>query len=127
MLALETAKDAAEAANRAKSTFLANMSHELRTPLNAILGFTQVMARDKRLPPEHLENVAIVQRSSEHLLGLINDVLEVSKIEAGRTSLNLRNFDLHHLLAGLQEMFALRAENKGITLQMFLHRMCLAM
>jgi two-component system sensor histidine kinase/response regulator len=120
MLALESAKDAAETANRAKSTFLANMSHELRTPLNAILGFTQVMARDKRLPPEQLENVAIVQRSSEHLLGLINDVLEVSKIEAGRTSLNPRNFDLHHLLEGLQEMFALRAENKGIVLQMVL-------
>jgi signal transduction histidine kinase/ligand-binding sensor domain-containing protein/DNA-binding NarL/FixJ family response regulator len=122
MLALETAKDAAEAANRAKSTFLANMSHELRTPLNAILGFTQVMARDKRLPPDHQENVAIVQRSSEHLLGLINDVLEVSKIEAGRTRLNPRNFDLYHLLEGLQEMFALRAENKDIVLQMVLAR-----
>lgn len=120
MLALESARDAAQAANRAKSTFLANMSHELRTPLNAILGFTQVMARDKRLPAEHLENVAIVQRSSEHLLGLINDVLEVSKIEAGRASLNPRNFDLHHMMEGLQEMFALRAEKKDIVLQMTL-------
>ena len=116
MLELERSKEAAEAASRAKSVFLANMSHEFRTPLNAILGFTQIMTRDRRLSPDQQEDIGIVLRSSEHLLGLINDVLEMSKIEAGRTTLGLRGFDLHRMLDGLQEMFALRAERKGIAL-----------
>ncbi len=116
MQELARAKDDAEAASRAKSTFLANMSHELRTPLNAIMGFTQILTRDRRLPPDQKEDVEIIQRSSEHLLGLINDVLDMSKIEAGRTTLNQRAFDLHRLLEGLEEMFALRAEGKGLAL-----------
>jgi len=116
MQELERAKVAAEAASQAKSTFLANMSHEFRTPLNAILGFTQIMARDRRLPADQQEDLQIIHRSSEHLLGLINDVLEMSKIEAGRTTLNRRAFDLHRLLEGLEEMFALRAESKGVAL-----------
>jgi signal transduction histidine kinase/DNA-binding response OmpR family regulator len=118
MQELERAKVAAEAASQAKSTFLANMSHEFRTPLNAILGFTQIMGRDKRLPADQQENVQIIHRSSEHLLGLINDVLDMSKIEAGRATLNRRAFDLHRLLEGLEEMFALRAESKGIALSL---------
>lgn len=118
LLQLERSRDAAEAANRAKSTFLANMSHEFRTPLNAILGFTQVLVRDEQLQDDQRENLEIIQRSSEHLLGLINDVLDMSKIEAGRTVLNERGFDLHRMLEGLEEMFALRADRKGLALTM---------
>ena len=111
---LSEAKDAAEAANRAKSLFLANMSHELRTPLNAILGFAQLMTRSQTLPSEHQENVGVIARSGEHLLTLINQVLDLSKIEAGRTTLNETNFDLYRLLDDLEDMFHLRAEEKGL-------------
>ncbi len=115
---LGRSKEAAEAANRAKSVFLANMSHEFRTPLNAILGFTQLMTREKDMNPGLRENLEIIHRSSEHLLGLINDVLELSKIEAGRTTLKEQNFDLHRMLEGLEDMFRLRAENKGLSLRL---------
>lgn len=115
-IALETAKDAAEAANRAKSTFIANMSHELRTPLNAILGFAQLMQRSQTLPSEHQENVGIILRSGEHLLNLINQVLDLSKIEAGRISLNPKNFNLYRLLDDLEEMFTLKAAEKNLQL-----------
>jgi signal transduction histidine kinase/ligand-binding sensor domain-containing protein/CheY-like chemotaxis protein len=118
MIELEQSKEAAEAANQAKSVFLANMSHEFRTPLNAILGFTQIMTRDERLAGDQRENVAIIHASSEHLLGLINDVLEMSKIEAGRMTLNPKSFDLHHLLESLEEIFALRAAGKGVALHL---------
>ncbi|MDY6940464.1 MAG: ATP-binding protein [Cyanobacteriota bacterium] len=111
---LETAKEKADAANRAKSTFIANMSHELRSPLNAILGFSQVMARSQNLPGEHQDNVGIITRSGEHLLTLINNVLDLSKIEAGRTTLNPKNFDLHRLLNDVRDMFQFKAEEKGL-------------
>ncbi|MCB9451384.1 MAG: PAS domain S-box protein [Anaerolineaceae bacterium] len=111
---LAQAKEAAEASNRAKSTFLANMSHEIRTPLNAILGFTQLMQRDSALPPKQHENLGTIYRSSQHLLALINDVLEFSKIEAGRASLIESVFDLHATLDSLQGMFALRTIQKGL-------------
>ena len=113
---LQQARRAAEAASQAKSAFLANMSHELRTPLNAILGFTQLTANDTNLTAEQQENLRIINRSGEHLLTLINDVLEMSKIEAGRVSLNEQVFALHDLLDDLEEMFSLRAEDKGLTL-----------
>ena len=113
---LQQAKEAAETANRAKSRFLANMSHELRTPLNAILGFTQVISRDPSLNPHHQESLGIINRSGEHLLALINDVLEMAKIEAGQITLNSRAFDLHRLLSNLQEMLRCRAEAKGLKL-----------
>jgi PAS domain S-box-containing protein len=113
---LQEARRAAEAANQAKSAFLANMSHELRTPLNAILGFTQLMDRDPNLTAEQQENLGIINRSGEHLLALINEVLEMSKIEAGRVTLEENSFDLYRLLDGLEEMFRLRARDKGLAL-----------
>ncbi len=113
---LRRAKNAAEAANLAKSTFLANMSHELRTPLNAILGFSELMTRDSNLSAEQLSNLETIGRSGEHLLALINDVLELSKIEAGRVVLHPETFDLHRLLFVIEEMFSLRAQEKGLTL-----------
>ncbi|MEM7015952.1 MAG: ATP-binding protein [Pseudomonadota bacterium] len=113
---ISEARDKAEQANRAKSTFLANMSHELRTPLNAILGFTQLMQRDARMPEEQANNLGIVNRSGEHLLSLINDVLDMAKIEAGRTELMLEPFDLYRLLDSLEDMLRVRAESKQIKL-----------
>lgn len=112
---LEQARDAAEAANRAKSIFLANMSHELRTPLNAILGFTQIMARDDCIPEDERRNIATINRSGSHLLALINDVLEISRIEAGHTTINNEAFDLPATLTSVEEMIRVRAEAKGLT------------
>lgn len=114
--ALREAKEAADAANQAKSQFLANMSHELRTPLNAILGFTQLMNQDAALLPEHRQYVEIVNRSGEHLLALINDILDMSKIEAGKITLNEQSLDLYRLLDSLEELFQLKAQSKGLTL-----------
>ncbi|MDM8544111.1 response regulator [Desulfococcaceae bacterium HSG9] len=112
----EAAQTVAEKANKAKSAFLANMSHELRTPLNAILGFSQLMVRSEGLNASHQENLAIIRRSGEHLLTLINDVLDMSKIESGHTILNLREFDLYRLLDDLENMFRLKADEKGLQL-----------
>jgi PAS domain S-box-containing protein len=113
---LEKARRQAEAANQAKSTFLANMSHELRTPLNAILGFTQLMDRDPDLSSEQQENLQVIKHSGEHLLGLINEVLEMSKIEAGQVVLQETTSDLYEMLSGLEEMFILRAADKRLDL-----------
>lgn len=113
------AEEAAAAASLAKSQFVANMSHELRTPLNAILGFTQVMSRDSSLSHENLENLRIINRSGQHLLELINDVLDLSKIEAGIIGLDERSFDLYQLLETLEEMFQIKAETKNLELRFF--------
>jgi len=113
---LKTAKEAADAANRAKSNFLAHMSHELRTPLNAILGFTQLMYKDQSLSDDNQQYLNIISRSGQHLLKLINNVLEMSKIEAGRTDLNESSFDLYRLLDTLNEMLRIKASTKGLEL-----------
>ena len=108
------ARDAAEAANRAKSVFLANMSHELRTPLNAILGFAELMARDESAPEGQRHNLETIARSGHHLLTLINDILEISKIEAGRLVLQPSPCDLHELVETVVESMELRARQAGL-------------
>jgi signal transduction histidine kinase len=113
------AEEAAAAASLAKSQFVANMSHELRTPLNAILGFTEVMSRDSLLGDENIENLRIINRSGQHLLELINDVLDLSKIEAGIIALDERSFDLYQLLDNLEGMFQIKAETKNLQLKFF--------
>ncbi|WP_442921777.1 ATP-binding protein [Microcoleus sp. ARI1-A5] len=114
--ALQKAVVVADAANLAKSEFLSSMSHELRTPLNAILGFSQVMVRDSSLNNQHQQHLEIINRAGEHLLSLINDILEMSKIEAGRSQLNESSFNLIRLLETLKEMFRLKAESKKLQL-----------
>jgi signal transduction histidine kinase/FixJ family two-component response regulator len=113
---LVIAKEKAEVANQAKSNFIANMSHELRSPLNAILGFSQLMLRNQNLPQEQSENAGIIHRSGEYLLTLINNVLDFAKIEAGKTTLNIKDFDLYQLLDDLEDMLHLRAVNSGLDL-----------
>jgi len=103
-----------EAANRAKSVFLSTMSHEIRTPMNAILGYAQLMLRDSSLGSDATANLKIIGRSGEHLLTLINDVLDMSKIEAGHTKLSPATFNLPSLVDELAAMFRLRAEAKAL-------------
>jgi len=119
--ALHEAKEAAEAANVAKSTFLANMSHELRTPLNAILGFSHIVEDSPNLPAEHRENLGIITTSGEHLLSLISEILDMSKIESGRISLDETNFDIFQFLDELENMFRLQAKGKDLGLHIECH------
>ena len=113
-LAMRQAKELAESASRAKSAFLANMSHEIRTPMNAILGFSQLMLRDSDLATANKKHLQIINRSGEHLLALINDILDMSKIEAGRVELTRSTFALSALLHDMEAMFRIRTEAKGL-------------
>lgn len=116
-IALAQAKDAAEAANRAKSEFLANMSHELRTPLNGVIGYAQILQRTNTLSEEDRSRVAVIQQCGSHLLTLINDILDLSKIEARKVELTPTDFHLPAFLQGVAEMCRIRAELKGIHFQ----------
>ena len=116
--ALSVAVTQAQSANRAKSAFLANMSHELRTPLNSVIGFSQMMADSSSMFEEEKQNLAIINRAGHHLLTLINDILELSKIEAGRMQLQTAPVDLGGLLDDVLEMVRMRASDKGIALRL---------
>ncbi len=116
LLDAQQARTEAESANRTKSAFLATMSHELRTPLNAVLGFAQLMRRRAARDTEDLEHLAIIGRSGEHLLGLINDVLSLSRIEAGTVGLSPTTFEPLSMLEGLIQMLGVRARAKGLRL-----------
>ncbi len=119
---LEEAEARANDANRAKSVFLANMSHELRTPLNAVIGFAQLMARSRSLTDGDRENLSIIRRGGEHLLGLINDVLSISKIEAGKMSAERRPFDVYEMIEGVAGMIRARTDAAGLALVVDVNR-----
>jgi len=117
----EKARKVAETSERAKSDFFANMNHELRTPLNSIIGFSGLIAGSKSLEPEHRKNLEIIRRNGEHLLGLINEVLDISRIDAGHISIKEKDTDLHNLMKHLENTMKLQVEKKGLYLKFDIH------
>ncbi len=115
---LRAAKEAAESASKAKGTFLAHMSHEIRTPMNAILGYAQLLQVDESLDAQQRRKVTAIHTSGDHLLGLLNDILEMSRIEAGRVTLSVEPFDLHVLLDSVQSMFTELTAQRGLRFEM---------
>lgn len=113
---LEKVMDETLVAERAKSQFLGKMSHELKTPLNGIIGFTQIMQQESIATVEQLESLDIIEKNSLHLLNLINDVLEITTIESGKSSLNISKFNLHQLLLSIEQMFSFKAKDKNLNL-----------
>ena len=118
---LQQAKELAERANAAKSRYLSGISHELRTPLQSILGYTQLLSDRQDTPASHFSGLKTIQRSSEYLADLIEGLLDVSKIEAGRLDLHVTHFSFPDLVEQLAQMFKMQAENKGISLQLHVH------
>jgi len=112
--ALQAALEVAESANQAKTRYVAGMSHELRTPLNSILGYSQILLKNEKLPPRTVETVSIVQQSGEHLVGLIDGLLDLARIEAGRMQLELAPLDLHNLINEIARMVEPQSEAKGL-------------
>lgn len=113
--ALQQAKETAEAANMAKSRYVVGLSHELRTPLNAVLGYAQILERDDSIPENRRTNIHTIRRSAEHLSGLIDGLLDISRIEAGRLQVYSNEINIHEFLDQIVDMFAMQARAKGLT------------
>ncbi len=112
--ALQNAKETAEAANRAKSRYVVGLSHELRTPLNAVLGYAQILERDETIPAPRQLSIKVIRRSAEHLSGLIDGLLDISKIEAGRLQVYSNEINIHDFLDQIIDIFRPQAQAKGL-------------